>query len=164
MFGPQSPTYIPLACGRHGTTAVATYLNHKDFAYVDYIMSVRNVAGGVIVFTPMKDYAAAGAGVPAVLGFNAPWWYGVSIVLNAHIHLGRVADGALYTAADPTVAADQCAVVRIDSSALGDSAANGPYLYVTVLITALVADFVSVVAVGYPRHSYGPNNLPDYTA
>jgi hypothetical protein len=146
---------------RAGTTAIATYVNVKDFVAVDIVGVARVAAAAAIVWTPTKDYAAAGAGVPAVLGFNAPLWAGFALV-NAHVHLVAQADAANYTTV--ATAGDHMVVFRIETSALGDSAANGPYLYLTCLCTALVADFVSVVFIGYPRHSYGPNNLPDYTA
>ncbi len=153
---------VPLIVGapRLGTTAISLYFDVRGFEKVWLIGQARVAAAAAITWTPMKDYAAMGAGTPAVLGYNAPNWAALGAV-NTHIHLARQADAANYATA--ATAGDHICVFEIDPLRLGDSVANGPYLYVTMLCTALVADYVAVLGLGLPRYAYTPNFLPDYT-
>ena len=148
-FIPEGLFPITIGPAALGNTAVTEWINVSEANMAWIVVQTTIAAATATVVTPAKSPDAAGAGT-AVLGYNAPIWYGTAAA-GAAITLERQTDAANFTTT--AVAGVHIVIFQIDPAHLGTAgAALGDYQYITCASVGLVADYQTVTAWVKPRY------------
>ena len=147
-FIPEGMFPITIGPAALGDTAITEYINVSEAEMVWLVIQHTNVAATDQVITPLKAYTAAGGG-SAVLGFDAPIWYGTAVAGLA-ITLARQTDAANFTTS--ALAGVHITIIQIDPAALGAHATLGDYKYLSCTTVGAVGDYAITTAWVKPRY------------